>query len=386
MTSGADAATGPLQGIRVLDLTSVVMGPLATRTLGDLGADVITVESPGGERNRTMGPGPHDQFSGIALNLMRSKRSVALNLKMESGRQAFLDIAATCDAMVTNLRPGPVKRLGLDYSSVRAVRPDVVYCQAHGFPADSELAEEPAYDDIIQSATGIGDVFVRAGLEATLAPMLIADKVVGMAVANAVLAALLHRARTHEGQFVEVPMIDAMRAFMLVEHGAGAISEPPVAAPGYTRVLTPERRPQRTLDGWINVLPYEVADYVAIFTDGGRADVATDERFRTRRGRLENSDSLYRDVSAILTTRTTGEWRSFCRARGIAAAKAATLEALLAELPVVDHPAAGRFRLIPSAERFSATPLAPPGPAPTIGQHGRAILSELGYDSARLDS
>ncbi len=377
--------SGPLAGHRVLDLTSVVMGPLASRVLGDLGADVIVVEGRLGERHRAMGGGPHPELSGIALNLLRNKRSIALDLKHDDGRRACLDLAATADIVITNLRPGPVRRLGLDEPAVRAVRPDVIYCQAHGYPSDSDQAEAPAYDDIIQSASGVGDIYRLAGHEPSLFPTLVADKVAGMTIVNSILAAMVHRAATGEGQFIEIPMIDAMRSFVLVEHGAGAISEPPVAPAGYPRILTPQRRPQPTLDGWINVLPYDKEHYNAIFGEGGRADLVDDERFVSAGGRYTNSDSLYRDVAEVLATRTTAEWLAFCERHAIPAAVAETLDDIVAELPLGDHPVVGRHRIIPSPERFSATPIDEPSPAPLIGQHGRELLGEVGYDSERLD-
>lgn len=361
------------------------MGPLATRTLGDLGADVVTVEPLRGEPHRSMGPGPHPQLSGIALNLMRNKRSIALDLKAPQGREVFLDLAATADVMITNLRPGPVSRLGLDHASICVVRPDIIYCQAHGYPSDDDQAEAPAYDDIIQSASAVGDVFQRAGHEPTLMPTLVADKVAGLTIANAVLGALVHRATTGAGQHIEIPMISVMRAFMLTEHGAGAISEPPITGPGYPRILTPQRKPQPTVDGWINVLPYDRDHYIALFTEGGRTDIETDQRFRTRAGRFENSDSLYGDVATILATRTTGEWLEFCKGHGIPATSAATLDDLVAELPLAQHPTAGTYRVIPSPERFSATPTGVRLPAPMVGEHGRQLLTEIGYDTQRID-
>lgn len=381
----SDHRTGPLAGLRVLDVTSVVMGPLASRILGDLGADVVVVEGRKGERHRAMGGGPHPELSGIALNLLRNKRSIALDLKADAGRQACLDLAATADVMLTNLRPGPVARLGLDYESVRAVRPDVIYCQAHGYPSDSDQAEAPAYDDIIQSASGVGDIYRLAGHEPSLFPTLVADKVAGMTIANAVLAALVHRGIHGDGQFIEIPMIDAMRSFLLVEHGAGAISEPPVGPAGYPRILTPQRRPQATQDGWINVLPYDKAHYNALFGEGGRPDLVDDERFLYAAGRYENSDSLYRDVSEVLATRTTAEWLEFCERHRIPAAVAETLQNIVANLPITDHPVVGSYRTIPTPERFSATPTDLPTPAPLIGQDGRALLREIGYRDETID-
>ncbi|HEY7045833.1 MAG TPA: CoA transferase, partial [Jatrophihabitantaceae bacterium] len=186
---------GALQGIRVLDLTSVVMGPMATQILGDLGADVITVENAAGETNRVMGPGPHSALSGTSLNLLRSKRNIALDLKHPDGRGVLMRLAATCDVFVTNLRPSSLGRLRLTYDDVRHARPDVVYCQAQGFPADTDRANDPAYDDIIQSATGVADAARRAYGEPRLVPTLVADKVAGLTIVYTVLAALFHRER-----------------------------------------------------------------------------------------------------------------------------------------------------------------------------------------------
>lgn len=376
--------TGPLAGIRVLDLTSVVMGPLATRTLGDLGADVITIEPAAGDRNRSMGEGPTEEFSGVTLNLMRNKRSVTIDLKAPEGRDAFLTLAATADVVVANLRPAPLRRLNLGYDAVRAVRPDVIFCTAHGWPADSDKANAPAYDDIIQSASGMGDLFHRMGAEPTLLPTLVADKVCGMAIANAILAALVHRATTGEGQHIEVPMIDVMRAFVLTEHGAGAIPEPPLSEPGYPRILTTARKPQPTSDGWINVLPYDRSHFKAIFEEGGRADLLDDERTADRRSRTLNSDTLYRDIASVLATGTTAKWLQFCEDRGIPATESASLDDLIAELPVASHPTAGNYRVIPPPERYSATPANVHRPAPGVGEHTDEVLAEVGYDAATL--
>ena len=235
---------GPLDGIRVLDLTSVIMGPYATQIMGDLGADVISIEEAHGDTNRAMGLGPHRQLSGVSLNLLRNKRNVCVDLKTEEGRALFLDIGATADVVVTNLRPGPLRRLRLTYDDVRAVRPDVVFCEARGYREDSVKAEDPAYDDVIQAGSGMADVIEKVTGEPRVVPSIIADKVCGLTIVYAVLAALVHRERTGEGQRIEVPMLDAMQSFMLVEHAAGATTVPPVAPAGYGRVLSVHRGPQ----------------------------------------------------------------------------------------------------------------------------------------------
>jgi crotonobetainyl-CoA:carnitine CoA-transferase CaiB-like acyl-CoA transferase len=377
---------GPLHGVRVLDLTSVVMGPLGTQVLGDLGADVVSIEDSTGNTNRSMGPGPVPGLSGVSLNLLRNKRSVGLDLKAPEGRDAFLRLAASSDVVVTNLRPGPLRRLRLAYDDVRAISPEIIFCQAHGYPSDSESADAPAYDDIIQSASGIGHLFQRQGFQPSLLPTLVADKVAGLTIASSVLAALYHRAVTGEGQRIEVPMIDVMRAFVLIEHGAGAIAEPPVDVAGYRRILTPERRPQPTSDSWLNVLPYTDVHYHALFRAGNRLDLLDDPRIATREARIANSDSLYRDVATILVERTTEEWLAFCTAEGIPATRAVSLDDIVATLPVEDHPVAGRYRVIPHPVRYSATPASVRRPAPTLGQHSREVLTEAGYTAAEIDA
>ena len=389
-SQGADptrsARTGPLHGVRVLDLSSVIMGPYSTQILGDLGAEVICVEGAGGDTNRSMGPGPEPDLSGVSLNLLRNKRNISLDLKHPDGKAALLRIAATCDVLVTNLRPGPLHRLGLDYDAVRVVRPDVVFCQAHGWRSDSPDAEKPAYDDIVQAATGIADAFALQGGTPLVAPTLVADKVCGMTLAYAVLAALFHRERTGVGQHVEVPMVDTMTAFTLVEHGAAAIPVPPLGPAGYQRILTPERKPQRTLDGWIGVLPYSAKSYNELFREGGRLDLIDDFRIVSGAARIANAGSLYRDVAAIIATRTTAFWLDFCEKNAIPASEVRTLDQLVDELPIVEHPTAGAYRQIPPPVRFSATPTDVRRHAPHIGEHGREVLVEVGLRSDEIDA
>ena len=332
-----------------------------------------------------MGPGPHSALSGTSLNLLRSKRNIALDLTHPDGRDVFMRLAATCDVFVTNLRPSSLGRLRLTYDEVRYARPDVIYCQAHGFPTDTDRANDPAYDDIIQSATGVADAARRAYGEPRLVPILVADKVAGLTIVYAVLAALFHRERSGEGQHIEVPMTQAMTAFMLVEHGAGGVSQPPTGPAGYQRILTPERRPQRTADGWINVLPYSRQQYDTLFAAGGREDLLGDARYADGRARIANSDFLYQQVRAILVQRTTGEWLAFCRDNEIPATPVVTLEELLAEQPVMTHPLAGNYRHIRPAARLAATPMRASRPAPLPGQHNHEVLKEVGYSDDDID-
>lgn len=382
----ASGATGPLAGVRVLDLSSVVMGPLATQILGDLGAEVISIEAEGGDTNRVMGPGPHRELSGVSLNLLRNKRNLSLDLKDPAGREVFLRLAAESDVVLTNLRPGPLGRLRLAYDDVRAVRPDIVFCQAHGWATGTGREDAPAFDDVIQAASGITELEERVTGQRVLAPTLIADKLCGVTMAYAVMAALFHRERTGEGQHIEVPMADVTAAFVLVEHGAGAIPEPAFGPAGYERILTSERRSQRTSDGWINILPFSTSHYAAIWEAGGRTDLANDPRVATGKARIENAVALYRDVAEVLLTRTTEFWLDYCTEHSIPSSAVRTVDDLVADLPMAEHPVVGSYRQIPSPVRFSRTPASVRRQAPLIGEHGREVLTELGMSAEEIDA
>lgn len=380
---------GALDGVRVLDLTSVIMGPLATQVLGDLGADVISIEAASGDTNRIMGPGPLPGMSGTSLNLLRNKRNVCLDLKHPDALTAVLRLLATCDVFVTNLRPGPLERLGLGYEAVRAVRPDIVMCRAHGWPhtpGGGADGDKPAYDDVIQAVSGIAHTFqLRDGVPA-MAPTLVADKVAGMAISQALLAALFHRERTGEGQFVEVAMVEALRSFVLVEHACAATTEPPLGPAGYPRITTPDRRPFATTDGWIAVLPYSTDNYRDIFREGGRSDLHDDPRITSARRRMAHAGELYAIVAQIVATRSTAFWVEFCEVHDIPAGAVRTVDELVAELPLYEHPLGGAYHHIPPAWRFAATPATVRRWAPMLGAHTREVLREVGYDDAAIDA
>ncbi len=379
-----DTPTGPLTGIRVLDLTTVVMGPYATQLLGDMGADVIKVEEPSGDLSRAMGPGRHRELSGTALNLHRNKRSVLLDLKDPARRAVVEALVTTSDVIVTNLRPGPLTRLGLTYEDCARVRPDVVFVQAQGWPTDSPDANRPAYDDIIQSATGAADMMERVTGKVTLYPTIVADKVCGLMIVNGVTAALLHRARTGSGQRVEVPMIDAMLSFHLVEHLAGGGMEPPMDRAGYARVVSPERGPKQALDGWITVLPYDDRQWRAMFTAGGREDLADDPRFRNAHARALHPNELYTELGALIAQRTVAEWEAACASMGIAAEPVRSMDEAIdrglqsGSIVLAEHPVVGTYRQVQPSVRFDATPQNVWREAPLIGEHTTEVLAELG--------
>src|SRR4051812_20707038 len=261
------SGAGPLDGVRVLDLTTVVMGPFATQVLGDLGADVIKVETGEGDSSRGMGGGPHPELSGTALNLHRNKRSISLDLKNDTGRAVFLQLLDTSDVFVTNLRPGPLQRLGLSYDDVAPSRPRLVYCQAHGYRSDSPAGDHPAYDDVIQALSGFPRLNETALGITFFVPSVIGDKVAGLTIVYSVLAALFHLQRTGEGQRVEIPMFDIVLAFNLVEHlSRAAVAGEPA---GYSRVLTSHRGPHKTRDGYVAMLPYTDRQWSALFAAVG---------------------------------------------------------------------------------------------------------------------
>jgi crotonobetainyl-CoA:carnitine CoA-transferase CaiB-like acyl-CoA transferase len=377
---------GPLDGIRVLDITSVVMGPYATQVLGDLGAEVITVEPRLGESNRSMGPGRLSQLSGVSLNLLRNKRNITVDFRQPAGRQALLDVAATCDVVITNLRPGTLARAGIAYRDVAGRRPDIIYCQAHGYPSDGPRADEPAYDDVVQTETGIADATSRLTGRPMVSATIMADKVCGLTIVYAVSAALYRRSVTGEGERIEVPMVETMTAFTLVEHGAAAIPVPPLGPAGYTRVLNQERGPWPTRDGWIMALPYTKAHYDSIFSASGRTDLLGDVRYSTASLRITHAPFLYRTVGQMMAERTTEEWLAFFREQDVPAAPVATLDDLVGGLPVAEHPVAGAYRCIPPPVRFSRAPQTVRRPAPLIGQHTEEVLMEAGYDADGIAS
>jgi crotonobetainyl-CoA:carnitine CoA-transferase CaiB-like acyl-CoA transferase len=331
-----------------------------------------------------MGPGPHRQLSGVSLNLLRNKRNVSLDFKRPDGHRALLDIAATCDVFITNLRPGTLARAGLTYADISEVRRDVVYCEAHGYPNGGGREDDPAYDDVIQAQSGVADAATRVTGQPMLAPTLMADKVCGLTIAYAVAASLYRRSLTGDGEHIEVPMLQTVEAFTLVEHGAGAIGQPPAGPAGYARILTPHRRPWPTQDGWMVVLPYTKEHYDTIFAAMDRGDLLGDERYSTGRKRIANSGFLYDQIGRMLKDRTTAQWLTFFREHDVPAGEVGSLDDLVADLPEAVHPHAGRYKVIPPPVRFRRAPQSVRRPAPLIGEHTDEVLAEVGYDPETL--
>ncbi len=387
----AKAATGPLQGVKILDLTSVVFGAYATQMLGDLGADVIKVESPpaagapggeGGDIMRWAGRTPEgapEDLGPIYMTINRNKRSVLLDLASPAGAAAMRTLIGWADVFAASVRYDGLTRLGLDYDAVAAVKPDIIYAHGSGYGSDGPYAGEPAYDDLIQSASGLADLLPRTDGDPTprLLPSLVADKVSGLFMTQAILAALYHRQRTGEGQFVETPMFECVTSFNLAEHFFGHVYDPPTGQWGYSRVVNPNRKPFATKDGHIGLLPYNDRQWRAFFGAAGRLDLAEDPRFATQKARSENYETLYGLLESITRTRTTADWLAILKPLHVPVTRTNRLDDLLNDphLKAVgfferyEHPGAGAYLGMKPPLRFSKTPANVRRHPPKLGEH-----------------
>ncbi len=392
--SATAAASGPLKGIRVLDLTAVVLGPIATQILADFGADVIKIEPPEGDMMRANGISLHPGMSSIFLAVNRNKRSVCIDLKTPEGRAALHALIPTVDVVVHNMRIPAVERLGLGYEQVSRVRPDIVYCAAVGFGQDGPHRDKPAFDDIVQAGCGLVGLNSTAGHEEPdYVPSLIADKTAGLAVSNAIMAALLHRATTGQGQYVEVPMLETMAAFVMAEHMGGLTFRGSTVKAGYPRLLEGGRRPARTQDGWIAMLPYTNKHWRAFFDAVGRQDLSEHYDIEDRHNRNARIRELYAHLRELSPQKTTAQWMALCEQLDIPATPIYTPDDLPAHphLQAVglfqdaEHPTEGPIRQMRPTTRFSATPANVYRQAPTIGQHTEEVLREAGLGAAEIE-
>jgi len=387
--------SGPLAGLRVLDLTTVQMGPWCTRILADYGADMIKVEAPEGDSSRYTGVPRHRGMSGSFQHNARGKRSIAMDLKQPAAREALLRLVPTVEAFASNIRPQALHRLGLDYESVRQLNPTIVYLSMVGYGSGGRYAGRPAYDDLIQAASGIPMLLQRSTGQPRFIPMAAIDRVVGSAAANALLAGLLARARTGVGQRIEVPMFETMAQFVLAEHMQGTTFDPPTGPLGYARTLSQHRRPYQTKDGFIAVLPYNDGQWRRFFEAIGKSHVMeSDPRFADIAARTANIDALYEMLGDELQHRATDEWLELLQQNDIPCIRPHTLESLLADQHLTDveffrleeHPSEGRIRTMREPSTWSET-MPPSGRfAPRLGQHTREILAEAGYTANEIDA
>jgi len=388
-----EAKPGPLAGIKILDLTTVVLGPLATQILGDLGAEVIKIEPPEGDIMRYAGPARHREMGHVFLNLNRNKRSLVLDLKQPDAAPVLLGLAAQSDVLMHNMRPQAMARLGFAWERLREVNPRIVYCSAQGYGQDGPLADRPAFDDIIQGASGLVALEMATGGEARFVPTLIGDKTVGLTMVYAVMAALLQRERTGRGQAVEVPMLETMTAFVMAEHMGGLTFEPPLGPPGYARMLAPDRRPHRTADGHICILPYTDRHWRDFFRIAGRPELAADARLADAQTRARHVAELYALVAECVCDAPTAHWLAELKAADIPCGPVNPLaelpdDAHLAAVgffPLTEHPSEGSIRVVRPPVRFGEADCALRRPAPRLGEHSREILREAGFEEPEID-
>jgi crotonobetainyl-CoA:carnitine CoA-transferase CaiB-like acyl-CoA transferase len=386
---------GPLAGVRVLDLTTVVMGPYATQILGDFGAEVIKVEPPGGDVMRYAWPFRHRGMGHIFLNANRNKRSVVLDLKQPAARDACLAIARTCDVLVYNIRPQAMARLGLSYEEVKEENARIIYVGCFGYSQRGPYAAKAAYDDLIQGAAGLPALLKQQGAETPrYAPIIVADRSVGQQVASAVSAALFYREKSGKGQRVDVPMFEHLLQIVLGEHLGGLTFEPQVGEPGYARMLAPDRRPYETKDGYVCALIYNDKQWQAFFAVIGKPEMFSAPEYASQEARSRNYGRAYAFVAEEMRKRTTAEWLGALERADIPVQRMNDLSDIVADphlaatgyFRTVEHPSEGRIRSMAVPSEWSESKPEYRRHAPRLGEHTAEVLREVGIPEAEIEA
>ncbi|MDP6725438.1 MAG: CoA transferase [Arenicellales bacterium] len=386
--------SGALSGVKILELTSVVLGPWAAQILADMGAEVIKVEAPFGDSNRQLGAYRNKGMAALYLSNNRNKRSLVLDLKQDSAREALLEIVKECDVFLHNNRPQVMTKLNLEYEDIKAVKPDIVYCGTYGYSKHGPYGQKGALDDSIQAASGIANLNELVLGEPRYLPTVVADKTTAITVVYAILAALFHRERTGVGQEIEVPMFETMVSFVMAEHLWGETFEPPLGEAGYTRLMSHHRKPYKTKDGYIAVLPY-MNDHWKVFCEkAGREDLIEDERFKDLSSRVTNIDETYSETGKILATKTTQEWLDLFSDTRVPVIVVNSLEDLFTDphleavgfWTLFEHPSEGLLKLPGFPARFSETPASIRRHPPKLGEHSIEILKEAGLEEETIQT
>ena len=383
---------GPFDGIRVVDMTTVFVGPYSSQLLGDMGAEVIKVEAPDGDLTRGSGPAQNTGMAASFLQLNRNKRAIALNLKTEGGAEAFRSLLRETDLFVHNMRPEPLERLGFDYDRVREINPSIIYCNIWGFGREGRYAGQAAYDDVIQGASGFVALEGFGGKEARYVPSLIADKTTGLFAAYAMSAALYHKLATGEGQEIEVPMFESMVSFIFPEHLCGESFLPPIGPPGSIRHAKPMRWPYKTKDGHICALPGSDKHWRGFLKAIDREDLWENPILKDRKSRTANIDAVNALIGELMLERTTAEWTKLLAEAGVPCMPISSLEEVVADGHLadvgfwqeMDHPSEGRVRLMKPPYSLSKSPPTIRRDPPRFGEHTSAILAEHGYDADEI--
>lgn len=380
-----------LHGLRVVDLTAVVLGPYATQLLGGLGADVIKVEPPGGDIYRRVRPGRSETMGAGYLNLNRNKRSVTLDLKSDEGRAALADLLEEADVLVHNMRLPAAARLGLAYDDLSKRYPRLVYCAAPGFGSDGPYGDWPAYDDVIQAVSGLAALNTNDKGEPRFLSTIVGDKVSGLHLALAVLAGAIHQRMTGKGCFIEAPMFESLVSFLMVEQLAGQSFQPPLGGIGYERLLSPYRRPYKTEDGFICVVPYSAGQWTRFLNHIGRQDLAEAEWVQDMVQRSERVGELYEIVAGVMPERTSAAWLKVLRELDVPCAPVQGLADLQGDAHLREvgffadeqHPTEGDLTAMRSPFRVTGAQERVDSPAPNLGEHnGRIAWRQRGGDGA----
>ena len=386
---------GPLEGIKVVDLTTVVVGPICTRTLGDQGAEVIKVEAPGGDILRYLAAGSRSPaMSGKFINFNRNKRSIVLDIKQPGGLAALKRLIAEADVFVSNVRPAALARAGLDHASLAPSNPRLIHCGIVAFGTDGRYANRPAYDPIIQSLSGVAGTFERAIGEPRFVPMVMTDHITGLVAAQSIGFALYRRERTGQGEAIEVPMFETMASFVASEHLGAATFEPPEGPSGDARLLSPDYRPLPTRDGFITIRPNDNRQAFAFFDAIGRPELKTDPRFATPITRTQNAADYFTLQVEALARKTTAEWLAIFAEADVPAARYNSIDDLLEDPHLGDvgfwqedeHPTEGRIRRTRTPVTFRGGMREATRPAPRLGAQTREVLAEAGYAEAEIDA